>query len=322
MPFNNHLQSYESLITPYEEIRAGFISLALEKNKKATPFIEEAKALKAFAVKAIKPKDLLTMSEIRDSLLTAAGLSDKAKGHFEESDKNEAISGLIRNFIEPAGKYFVDELVYRFLLTRGDSLGGSMRNLAGALGEWRFTRILISTLSIRGIKYKYLDSESKNWIESNNEPDIEKQIKGVHWITNQAKRTIIYNLNVPVVGKNVDLCLFDCSPEEIISAKTKDSANHKPGKYLALGELKGGIDPAGADEHWKTANSALERIRTSFADKGFSPHTFFIGAAIENAMAREIYQQLESRTLSNGANLTNEDQVVSLCDWLIQISKC
>ena len=31
MSFNNHLTSYEDLITPYEETRAGFIALALEK---------------------------------------------------------------------------------------------------------------------------------------------------------------------------------------------------------------------------------------------------------------------------------------------------
>ena len=37
MLFNNHLKSHESLITPHGEIRAGFIYLALEKNKKATP---------------------------------------------------------------------------------------------------------------------------------------------------------------------------------------------------------------------------------------------------------------------------------------------
>ena len=49
MPFNNHLKSYEDLITPHEATRAGFISLALEKNSKATPFINEAKALKVFA---------------------------------------------------------------------------------------------------------------------------------------------------------------------------------------------------------------------------------------------------------------------------------
>ena len=35
MPFNNHLKSYEDLITPYEETRAGFIALALEKNRTA-----------------------------------------------------------------------------------------------------------------------------------------------------------------------------------------------------------------------------------------------------------------------------------------------
>ena len=146
MPHNNHLDSYESLITPYEETRAGFISLALEKNRKATPFVEEAKALKAIAVKAKIPKDLLSIIEIQSSLLRAAGISDKAKNHLQDKDKREAIVGLIENFLEPSGKSFVDELVYRFLLTRGDSLGGSIRNLAGAVGEWNFTRILISTL--------------------------------------------------------------------------------------------------------------------------------------------------------------------------------
>lgn len=321
MPFKNHLKSYRSLITPYEETRAGFISLALEKNRKATPFVEEAKALKAFAVRAKKPKDLLAISEIQNSLLTAAGVSDKAKNHLQDSDKNEAISGLIETFLEPSGKSFVDELVYRFLLTRGDSLGGSMRNLAGALGEWRFTRILMSTFSVRGIAFKYLDSKSNKWMKSHCEPDIEKQVKGLHWVSGGKKRTLIYNLTVPTVRKNVDLCLFNCSPNEITFGKNKDSAHHKPEKYLALGELKGGIDPAGADEHWKTANSALERIRMAFAGKDCNPHTFFIGAAIENAMAQEIYQQLSDRTLSNGANLTNGDQVVSLCDWLIKIQK-
>ncbi|MEA2096740.1 MAG: AvaI/BsoBI family type II restriction endonuclease [Candidatus Cloacimonadota bacterium] len=319
MPFNNHLKSYKSLITPYEETRAGFISLALEKNRKATPFVEEAKVLKVFALKARTPKELLQISEIQKSLLTAAGISDKAKNHLQEDDKKEAIKKLIENFLEPSGKSFVDELVYRFLLTRGDSLGGSMRNLAGALGEWRFTRILMSTCSVSGIDFEYLDSKSKNWMIPNSEPEIEKLVKGLRWMSHGNERTLIYNLTVPTVKKNVDLCLFDCSPNEIIFGKNKDSAHYKPEKYLALGELKGGIDPAGADEHWKTANSALGRIRKAFSDKNCNPKTFFIGAAIENAMAEEIYQQLNNNTLSNGANLTNEDQVVSLCDWLIKI---
>jgi len=319
MPFNSHLKSYQSLITPYEETRAGFISLALEKNRRATPFVEEAKALKVFALKAKTPMELLLMSEIQNSLLTAAGISNKAKNHLREGDKKEAIKGLIENFLEPSGKSFVDELVYRFLLTRGDSLGGSMRNLAGTLGEWRFTRILISTCSVSGIDYDYLDSKSKNWLVPDSEPEIEKQVKGLRWTSHGKERTLIYNLTVPTVKKNVDLCLFDGPPNTIIFGKNKDSAHYKPEKYLALGELKGGIDPAGADEHWKTATTALGRIRKAFSDKNCHPKTFFLGAAIEKSMAREIYQQLNNNTLSNGANLTNEDQVVSLCDWLLKI---
>jgi len=319
MPHNNHLESYESLITPYEETRAGFISLALEKNRKATPFVEEAKALKAIADKAKNPRDLLNFTKIQSSLLTASGISDKARNHLKDEDKKEAIFGLIKNFLEPSGDSFVDELVYRFLLTRGDSLGGSMRNLAGAIGEWKLTRILISTLSVFGREFEYFDSKSKKWLKPNSEPDLEKRVKGLHWVSDGNERTLIYNLGVPIVKKNVDLCLFDCSPKEIISGKKTDSAHHKAKKYLALGELKGGIDPAGADEHWKTANSALERIRNSFEDKNCQPYTFFVGAAIEKAMAEEIYHQLKNHILTNGANLTNENQVVSLCGWLISI---
>ena len=147
---------------------------------------------------------------------------------------------------------------------------------------------------------------------------MERRIKGLYWDSNGKKRVLIYNLNVSVVQKNVDLCLFDCSPKEITAQKT-NFAHQKPDKYIALGELKGGIDPAGADEHWKTANSALERIRKAFLTEDCNPKTFFIGAAIERNMAQEIYQQLRKQTLANSANLTNKNQIVSLCSWLINL---
>lgn len=319
MSFRNQLKSCRDLVTPYEKTRAGFIALALEKNRKATPFVEEAKALKAFASRAATAKELLLIHEIENSLLTAAGVSEKAKNHLQEDDKQEAIKGLIDNFLEPAGGAFLDELVYRFLLTRGDALGGSIRNLSGALGEWRFTRIFISTCSVSGITVEYLDAKSRKWMQADAEPEIEKRVKGLHWLSHRTPRTLIYNLTVPTVQKNVDLCLFDCSPVEVMFGKNKESAHFNPKKYLALGELKGGIDPAGADEHWKTANSALNRIRKAFSEQSSSPKIFFVGAAIEHAMAEEIFQQLESGKLSNAANLTDEKQVVSLCNWLITL---
>ena len=44
-----------------------------------------------------------------------------------------------------------------------------------------------------------------------------------------------------------------------------------------------------------------------------------IPEAIQKAMAVEIYAQLEAGTLSNAANLTNEDQLIALCQWILGI---
>ena len=41
--FRSHLQSADTLVTPYEQTRAGFVALALEKNRKATPYLESPK---------------------------------------------------------------------------------------------------------------------------------------------------------------------------------------------------------------------------------------------------------------------------------------
>lgn len=325
MLHNKHLNSYKSLITPYEETRAGFIALSLEKSREATPFIEEAKTLKVIAEKATNPKKLLDITEIQSSLLTASGISDKAKNYLQDRDKKKAIIDLIENFLEPSGKYFIDELVYRFLLSKGDTLGGSIRNLAGVIGERKFTRILISVFSVSNKNFMYLDANSRTWhkpkmTDQCYELDLEKRIKGLCWRSLQKNRVLIYNLKVPIVKKNIDLSLLNCSYKDILfSKKTRQSAHYEPQKYIALGELKGGIDPAGADERWKTANSALERIRKSFKKHNCIPHTFFIGSAIETSMAKEIYQQLHNLSLTNCANLTQKKQMVSLCSWLINL---
>ena len=137
--YRRHLRSSDDLVTTYEATRAGFVALALEKNRRATPHVAEARALQEAASQASMPTDLLTIKDIEAGLLTAAGLSDKALVHLLTEDKTEAIQGLIKNFLEPAGAGFVEELVFRFLLTRGDTLGGSMRNIGGALAQRKLT---------------------------------------------------------------------------------------------------------------------------------------------------------------------------------------
>ncbi len=314
-PYKNHLNSSDDLVTTDEATRAGFVALALEKNHRATPYVAEAKALQAALSEARTSADLLNIKGIELGLLTAAGLSDKALAHLLPEDKEKAISSLIENFLEPAGENFVEELLFRFLLTRGEALGGSVRNIGGILAQRKLTRAIISTLRIAGRHYRWQHVRTKHWVDmTDDDSEIERSLRGLSWEHKSEPRTLVFNLTVPLVKNNVDMCLFGLSPEELQSTGYKNARS-----YIALGELKGGIDPAGADEHWKTARAALDRIREAFSKEGHTPHTFFIGAAIEKKMAAEIWGQLENGLLANAANLSNPDQVASVSRWLCML---
>ncbi len=314
-PYQRHLRSSDDLVTTYEAVRAGFIALALEKSRRASPLIAEARALQAAASRAKSPTDLLTISEIKAGLMIAAGLSDKALSHLLPDDKDKAINNLINDVLKPAGDRFVEELVFRFLLFRGDSLGGSMRNVIGAFAQRRLTRAICAALAIADVSYRWRPAKSQEWLNPDPDDDaIELSASGLSWQHQNGRRILLYNLTVPLVRSNVDLCLLSLDSADV---KASDLAH--PAAYLALGELKGGIDPAGADEHWKTARAALDRIQSAFATTDTRPQLFFVGAAIERRMATEIWQQLESGALSNAANLTSEHQLASLALWLTQL---
>ena len=187
------------------------------------------------------------------------------------------------------------------------------------MGERKFIRSLLSVLNIAGIDYQWQANDANTWLEKSDENNngIEKRMKKLCWRNSKGNRLLIMNTNVPLVNKNVDISVLKGHKEEL--KRNKLSIIHKPANYIALGELKGGIDPAGADEHWKTANSALSRIRVSFNQKQLKPKTFFIGAAIEKSMAEELFKQLKSKTMNNIANLTNDDQLTAVCNWVINL---
>jgi hypothetical protein len=314
-PYLQHLKSAKDLTTTYEAVRAGFVALALEKNRRATPFVAEARALKVAASKAKTPADLLKIADIQSALVTAAGVSDKATNHLQASDRREAVNGLIRKFLEPAGANFVEELVFRFLLTRGDTLGGSLRNIGGFMAQKKLTRSIIARLKLGGKSCLWLHSETKAWSNlPEDDADVELYLRGLSWKTSHGPRTLLYNVTIPLTRNNVDLLLFDCAANNLTREVIRT-----PSAYIALGELKGGIDPAGADEHWKTARTALTRIRDAFSKHKLKPYTFFIGAAIETKMASEIWIMLKRGNLQNAANLTDEDQIASITGWLCSL---
>jgi type II restriction enzyme len=314
-PYLQHLTGSDDLVTTSEAIRFDLIALAFERNRQATPFVEQARALKVAASQVAAPTELIKTKEIQPALLVAAGMPDKLVAYLRPQDKLEAMQQLIRNYLEPAGAAFVEELVFRFLLMRGDTLGGSMRNVGGVLAQRKLTRAIISHLALAGIPYQWLHATTNAWAQVTDEDaDIELSLRGLSWLKGRKSRTVIYNLTVPLLKNNVDLCLFNCAPQELSPTIYKS-----PASYIALGELKGGIDPAGADEHWKTARTALARIQKTFSARGRSPHTFFVGAAVEKKMANEIWSMLRDSSLSNAANLTDTNQLASVAAWLCEL---
>jgi len=313
-PYRAHLTSYGDLITSDAGFRGRSASFALERKRRAAPFVHQARALRFALENAATPNDLAHDEWIQSALLVASGVPYNESIQLRPKEKAVAIQRFINDFLAPAGPNLVEELVNRFLLAHEDELNASTQTIGDILAQRKLSRALIATLSLDDTRYSWLHATSKTWLPiSDDDSDIELHLRGLSWEKGRKRRTVVFNLTVPFLGNNVDLCLFSCGPNEY------REKSHDPASYVALGELKGGIDPAGADEHWKTARAALRRIRDEFSRSSLTPHTFFIGAAVAKRMAQEIWDELENGPLENAANLSVEDQLMSVARWLCRL---
>ena len=211
MTFNKFITSASDLVTTHEATRAGFLSIALEKNRVSDPYVKIALCFKTRVTGVKSPDDLLKMPAVRPFLISASGLSDKSLNYLNEDDRTEAIKELIDKFLKPAGSHFIDEVIFRYLLIKGDSVGGTMRNRIGAIGEEKLIRCILSNLSVQGITYDWCDgSPSYHWNKKpQNDAEIERSIKALHWKNSNGDRVLAFDMTIPLVGKNVDICLFD-----------------------------------------------------------------------------------------------------------------
>ena len=297
----NFISQPSDLLTSHKATVEGFLEQALAKTEKATPYSEAAtkfhQALQR--VQDVNSLDLLLDDpNYRGGLIAAAGFSLKSTNHLTKEELDEAIKRVFSTLKDKFGEAFREEIVYRYLLTMGDTLGGSMRNYIGAEAGIKLTRSLLDVLPN--------EDEANLIIKKNNKG----KIRQIAW----SNRFILFDAKTQLIGNNVDVILLDSS-----LAVTLKELVTIPAAYLACGELKGGIDPAGADEHWKTARSALVRIQNSFAKHNQNPALFFVGAAIEVNMAKQIFDDLQNGLLTHAANLTVSEQVADLASWLVAL---
>ncbi len=295
-----HINNARDLETSHSSTVEGFLKQALAKTQKATPYSEAATK---FHQALQKVKDINTLDTLLDDknyrggLIAAAGFSLKATSHLTKQELDEAIKSVFSTLRDNFGEAFREEIVYRYLLTMDDTLGGSMQNYIGAEAGIKLTNALRAALSSEKSAVSIKQSDKG-------------KVQQISW----GNRLLLFDAKTKLIGNNVDVVLLDTS-----LAPTFKELITIPQSYLACGELKGGVDPAGADEHWKTARSALVRIQTTFANHNHHPALFFVGAAIETRMAQEIYSDLQSGLLTHVANLTVPVQVEDLAAWLVAL---
>ncbi len=289
------IKKSKDLQTSHRSICDGFLAVALLKTEKAKPYIEEAKDFYK-ALKKVKSVDELLLMNYRDALISACGFSDKARAKLTNEELDTSVKQVLDRIYKETKDEFREEILYRYLLTKGDTLGGSMRNLAGSSAGVKFVEKILNQLSNRKIDAKILRNRAG-------------KIQRIIW----NGRMLLFDITPKLIGKNIDVILLNSGKAKLSEEELLLNEN----TYIACGELKGGIDPAGADEHWKTANSALGRIRKAFGRN--CPSLFFVGAAIEASMAKEIFIQLKENKLSYAANLNDGEQVKDLVNWLIHL---
>lgn len=293
-----HIQTASDLQTPHQTICDGFLAQAIQKTKKAQVFVQEAQQLDALLQQAASIEQLVSVPDIQKQLVAAAGISDKARKYFTPAGLENTVAEVLKVIADSNPYGWRAEIVYRFLLTRGDTLGGSMRNYIGALGGAQLADAIVAALSGTGIT-PIVVMASRNPVK----------VVSLEW----PGRLLVFDKKPKFIDKNIDAILLD--KDKMTSAGTVSL--EQPGAYVACGELKGGIDPGGADEHWKTAGTAFTRLRAVLHSE--TPHLFFVAAAIEMAMAVEIYKQLQDGRLEYAANLTVPHQVADLADWLVSL---
>lgn len=134
MPLSS-IKSSGDLITSRKAICEGFLKQAIEKSKRANPYIAEAREFWKILTRASSIDELIARPDIQNQLFAALGFSNKAKTHLSNTELNLAVKQVFDNLTQKSNSDWRNEIFYRYLLTRGDSLGGTMRNVTGALSK-------------------------------------------------------------------------------------------------------------------------------------------------------------------------------------------
>ncbi len=205
----------------------------------------------------------------------------------------------------------------------GASLDGSWRNEVGRLAYTTLITPLIAHLHQRG-KLQSITYRLKGRIalaDEDKESDKEKttEVAGLclddltALLSGLEERRVVYRRLDMINGNQVLLNrqLYWHNPDtpgrgaRIGPDLITEAAQGDQEVYPWAGELKGGADPAGSDEHWKTATQAFNRIIDAAKQTGRpQPMLSFLATILVDRVAKEAELWLQQGKLTSVHNLT------------------
>ena len=227
---------------------------------------------------------------------------------------NTIISGLVKASPITSRRHL--EMAYANL---GESFGGSWRNEVGRLAYVEVLTPLALYLHRRGVlasiiyklKGRIIPEDEEEMINTrqNYTLNITESIDLDEKLAQLEEQRIIYRELLLKNGHRLQI-------DRQITWRDEKSKPYKIGPDLSSvsededvlfwsGELKGGADPAGSDEHWKTATRAFDRILEASARTNRpKPKLSFIATILVERVAREAAMLIAQGKLYSVYNLT------------------
>jgi len=204
----------------------------------------------------------------------------------------------------------------------GDALGGISRNEVGRFASAQIMQYLITYWHdlgyLQSITYTFKrsfgieeDEESESSFDGSSQTlTVDSQTNIQQFLSNAEANRIKYQ---EIVLKNGHRLLLDRQLqwyEPSGERKLLKIGADMISKSVAIdmvwsGEIKGGADPAGSDEHWKTATQALNRILEATEKTGRpKPKLSFLATILVDRVAIEAQQWIDDGKLTSVYNLT------------------
>lgn len=203
-----------------------------------------------------------------------------------------------------------------FMSNLGDSMGGISRNEVGRVAMMRVLNPLVAHLhqekrlravicSFKGElkkEFERSNSSQKTRIEMDSTTDLEALLADFEKRRVKYHELVISNGNRLLVDRQLKWREENGNTHKIGPDLHSTSKIHD---FVWAAEVKGGADPAGSDEHWKTATQALDRIiQACEKTNRCQPALAFIATIFVGRVATEAQAWIEQEKLTGAYNLT------------------